>query len=213
MSLAFLRAFALALLGLPVTLLGLPIVLIGVQFARTDESTRRPFTSHPELGTWALTLMPDHWAFKPWQNFFDGLLGDVRGDWAWYCLNHYGRPCTNWLCMWLWAAIRNPANTWSRVTTGVDVSRCVIHHVAGDAQIVEEPGQSCIQVTCAVRDDGVLFPRFFMSIAHRDDPTLATMIDIGWKVKTSHNGTAPDADPARRLKGSVFTVSSRKKLV
>jgi hypothetical protein len=38
------------------------------------------------------------------------------------------------------------------------------------------------------------------------------MIDVGYKVKVSHNGTTPDAPEKDRFKGIVFTISPFKEL-
>jgi hypothetical protein len=119
----------------------------------------------------------------------------------------------DWRCMVMWAGFRNPLNALSRLVIGVDVSRCVIDKVWGDDQVIEEPGQGGKQYLIARRDDGKTFPRLFIVLPYWFDPTHAVLIDIGWKIKLSHNGTPKDARLADRAKGIVFTLSPWKTLV
>ena len=67
-------------------------------------------------------------------------------------------------------------------------------------------------VGIALRSDGKCFPRLYAVLPWWFDQSHAVMIDIGWKIKLSHNGTSPDAEPSDRLKGSVFTPSLWKGL-
>lgn len=189
------RAFLLALTKLPLFLAGLVIVAVMIPFRKTDEATRLPngwvFTN---FGTW-------------WGNPFDGLMGDKRLDYA----KGFKAFPTFW-SMWLWAAVRNPVNYWSRLVAGVDVSRCTIHKVWGDDTVVEAPGVRAAQYIVAKRDDGREFPRLFVVLPWFFKPTHALLIDLGWKVKLSHNGTSPNARLQDRFKGLVFTVSPWKTL-
>lgn len=195
----FIRVFGLAMLKLVLAAIGLVIVPMLLPFRKIDESTR----------------LPSGWVFSNifgwFGNPFDGLYGDKRGDWIAAC-RMAGRDPYGYLSMWLWAAIRNPVNYWSRKVAGCDVSRCVITKVWGDDLVIEEPGQGGIQYLIATRDDGKQYPRFFAVFPWLADPSHAVVLDIGWKVKLTHNGTSPDAKPSDRYKGLVFTVSLWKKL-
>ena len=122
----------------------------------------------------------------------------------------YGFP--SFIGMYIWTAIRNPANYWSRVVTGVDVSQCLIEKVAGQDVVSDSVGKTGWQVLRALRSDGKCFPRLYAVLPWWFDQSHAVMIDIGWKIKLSHNGTSPDAEPSDRLKGSVFTPSLWKGL-
>ena len=110
------------LIGLPITLIGLLVVWLGIKLGTRIEGNLIPYTQYPQLGEWQLTRLPK-WLLL-WDNKYDGLLGDKRGWWANYCLETYGKSNHAPYCMWQWAAIRNPANYWSRVVAGVDVSQC-----------------------------------------------------------------------------------------
>ena len=194
------KAFLLALAGLPVTLLGLLLVAVGLPFRKSFPETMRPFSQYPQHGHWMLVDLPS-W-LKPWSNPFDGALGDKRGWWA----NERGGKHTSYLSMWLWLAIRNPANYWSRVMTGVDVSRCKIERVKGNADvIIEEPGVSNWHVLKATRDDGKTFYRFWLVWAYPFRPDKSLNIDIGWKLKLEDSEMSPDAPIKDRIVGSVFT--------
>lgn len=200
----FLKSFLLALLGLPITLLGLPLVALGLLFKRVYPETTKPFTQYP--GNWTLVRLPQ-WLL-PWDNLFDGFMGDKRGWWS----NQRGGKADSFWAMWLWGATRNPANYWSRIMTGVDLSRCVITKISGVDEVLEEPGVKNWQFLVAIRDDGKKFHRFFLSWAFPWNDKLGLMIDIGWKVKLSHNGTLPTAPIKDRIRGSVFTINPIKKL-
>lgn len=197
-------SFLLALAGLPVTLLGLVLVPIGLMFKRVM-SGRVPFTQYP--GEWELVRLPK-WLL-PWDNTFDGFLGDKRGWWSNECEKN-GYSCRSLKAMWLWGAVRNPANYWSRVMTGIDVSKCVVHKVAGNCDLPsEKPGAKEWVHLVAHHENGRDYHRFFMSWSI--STSHAVMIDIGWKVKLAHNGMSPDADIKDRIRGSVFTMSPWKK--
>lgn len=204
----WLKPFIFFLLSIPVKLLGIPLVALGLLFRRECWVTRKPFTQYP--GEWMMVRLPA--LLRWWDNLSDGFLGDKRGWWDNYCREHYGKPASAFFCMWMWGAFRNPANYFSRVVIGLDVSRCAIHKWAGDDTVIEEPGCRNWQVIVAVRDDGARFPRFFMSLALPGRPDKALMIDIGWKIKLAHNGTPKDAPESERLKGLAFVVSPWKTL-
>lgn len=193
------RAACLALIKAVLIIVGLIVVPLLLPFRKTDETTRLP-------NGWAFSNVPG-WFGNP----FDGLYGDKRGWWIGVC-RAAGRDPYGYLSMWLWAAVRNPVNAWSRLVAGCDVSRCEVKKVWGADAVVEEPGRGGAQYLVAHRDDGKLYPRFFAVVPWFFDPAHAVMLDVGWKIKLSHNGTAPDAKPSDRYKGLVFTASVWKTL-
>jgi len=196
------RAVLLWLSFLPLWLAGLVIVAVMIPFRKTDESTRKPFSRYPELGDWVFTNFPGWWG-----NPFDGLAGDKRGDFA-----NRMKGWSHFVSMYVWAAIRNPVNYWSRMVAGIDVSKCKIIKRWGDDEVIEKPGIGGVQYLVALREDGKTFPRLLVVWPWWFDKTHAVLIDIGWKVKLSHNGTASDAPPQDRYKGHVFTLSPWKSI-
>ena len=200
------RAFLLFLLQIPLIVLGLFVVPCTIPFRATDELTRTPYTQHPELGDYVFTNFLGWWG-----NPCDGLIGDKRGDYAQWCVDHGIKP-GGFLAMFIWAAIRNPINYWSRCVAGVDVSLCKIVKLYGIDDVIEEPGQGGWQYLRAMRSDGKIFDRLLVVIPWWFDKTHAVLIDIGWKIKLSHNGTKPDARLNDRMKGNVFTISPWKGL-
>ena len=203
-----LKAFAFFLLSLPVKLLGIPLVALGLLFRQEHPETRKPFTQHP--GEWVLVRLP---AWLRWyDNVSDGFLGDKRGWWDNWTRQNYGKPASAFYSMFMWGAFRNPANYFSRYVIGVDVSRCVIEKLAGDDVVIEEPGHRHWQYLKATRDDGKVFKRFFLSCALPGRPDKALLIDIGWKVKLSHNEVKPAAKESERFKGLAFVISPWKTL-
>ena len=196
---SLLRAFGWFLLKAPLIVLGLFIVPVMIPFRKTER----------------FSLIESGWFFTNfggwWGNPFDGLVGDKRMDFAREC-EAKGIKCPSFLSMYWWAAWRNTVNFWSRLVAGVDVSRCVITKLWGDDVVVEEPGQGGAQFLRAVRDDGRIYDRLFIVWAYPFKQDKAFMIDLGWKIKLSHNGTLPDARPQDRFKGLVFTGSLWKGL-
>lgn len=202
----FFKSTIYMLIGLPITLIGLLAVWIGIKIGVHTEGDEASYTQYPNLGNWKLTRLPK-WLLL-WDNKYDGLLGDKRGWWANYCLENYGKSNKEPYCMWQWAAIRNPANYWSRVVAGVDVSQCTFTLLAGQTVVDEDnPGWHFIVAT---RKDGAqfhllqfVFPWFF-------DKTHAVYGRFGWKIKMDHQGTQPDEREQDRIKGSVYRVSPWK---
>ncbi len=199
MILGFLRSFALFLLRVPMILLGLPVVWVALPYA-TLVSTMAPFTQYPERGSWGLIRLPT-WALW-WDNAFDGMLGDKRGWWANECDGQHSSQRNKWR----WAALRNPANYFSRNVCGVDVSNLTIELVKGTA-FENYRGYELLRGTDS---NGRIYPRFYLEYAFT--ATHGLMIDFGYKVKLSHNGTPSDAPEKDRLKGIVMVASPWKEL-
>lgn len=198
------------LIGIPVTLIGLPIVALALPFRTQHLETAKPFTDARQIaGEWMLVTLPT-WA-KWWSNEFDGALGDKRGWWNTYCMDSYGKPCTSFRSMWQWLAIRNPANYYSRVVTGCDVSQCTITHLAGkELANSDNAGWSFLVATDDVTGEefhylSICFPWFF-------DRTHAVFGRFGWKIKMDQNGMLPTETLANRLQASVFRITPWKKL-
>ena len=208
----YVKSVSTFLVGIPVTLAGFPIVAIALPFRIEHPETEVQFSDprYASQGAHRLVTLPA-WA-KPWDNIFDGAWGDRRGWWNNYCLENYKKDCTAFRSMWQWLACRNPANYFSRVMTGVDVSLCTITVLGGVGEVVEEPGVSNWQFLVATRIDGKKYHRFFCSLPWWFDQGHAVMFDIGWKIKLAHNGISMDAPIKNRIKGSVFTPSFWKAL-
>lgn len=207
--LGFALSFVVFLAGLPVTIIGYPLVAVGLLFRIAPDNANVRFTQYPELGYWCPINLPK--ILRPWDNLFDGFAGDRRGWWANYCKENYGKPYYAWQSMFMWY-VRNPANYWSRVMTGIDVSKCTITKVFGSDDISEKPGKREWQLLIAKHDNGLVYPRFFCSLAYPWRPDRAVMIDFGWKIKLKHSRMSPDADIKDRIRGSVFTPSPWKSL-
>ena len=206
MILGFLRALALNLLSWVVELAGLVVVWVALPAHRVI-GLAQDFTSYPQWGQWVLIRLPS-WALW-WDNAFDGVYGDKRGWWANYCIPQYGSTFDSRKCMWYWTALRNPANYFSRNVCGIDVSTIRVEKVAGnihDESVAPYRGWFLLRGTDGKR----IYPRLYLEFAIYK--TYGLMIDIGWKIKLSHNGTPSDAPEKDRIKGIVFVVSPWKEL-
>lgn len=197
--------------GIPVTLLGFPVVAVALLFRQEHDTPDTPFTDPRNPPGWHRMVTLPAWALL-WDNKFDGAEGDRRGWWNAYCLRTYGKTAQAYYSMWQWLACRNPANYWSRVVTGVDVSQCTIRKIAGHDTVDELPGVRQWQFLVAEHDNGRRFYRLFCSLPWFFRPDRAVMIDIGWKMKLKHSRMSPDAPVADRIRGSVFTPSLWKAL-
>ena len=198
----FLRSFGLFLLRVPMILLGLPVVWCALPYSYVTTMFHQTFTQFPQYGSWSQIRLPK-WALW-WDNAFDGMLGDKRGWWANECKGeHYTR-----FNMWRWAALRNPANFFSRNVCGVDVSALSIALVksGGIAESAPYRGWYLLKGTDGKR----IYPRLYMEFAIHGNHGL--MLDFGWKIKLSHNGTPSDAPEKDRIKGIVCTGSFWKEL-
>lgn len=200
-----LKSFLLALSLVPLKLLGMILIPIGLKFKQEYPETAKPFTQYPERGNWRLVRLPS-W-LKWFDNQYDGFLGDKRGWWANECDGKH----ETLKCMWLWGAVRNPTNYFNRSVISLDVSKCRIVKLAGNCDLPsEEPGMREWVHLCAFHESGKEYHRFFMSWAIINDHGI--MIDIGYKIKLSQNGTPTDAPDKDRLRSPVFSPSPWKKL-
>lgn len=199
----WLQSTAVFLIGLPVTLLGLPLVALGIFFRRSFPATTQHYTDprfYP-LGDWMLVRLPA-WLLL-WDNPYDGLHGDKRGWWANYCAENYDADVDDFYSMWQWAAIRNPANYWSRIITGCDVRQ--VELLAGQEVCDEDhPGWHFLRAADARGRSfyylGFVVPWWF-------DRKHAIYGRFGWKLKLAHNGMPQDAPEQDRIRASVYRVS------
>lgn len=197
------RFIAYILASWLVTISGLIVVPVALLFRKPVPGTLQKFTQY--VGWWELVRLPK-WALW-WDNAYDGMLGDKRGWWNWHTGN-----CRSFWSMYKWAAIRNSANYFSRNIIGCDVSDCVIVKAAGVDVVDENPGSRQWQLLRALDSKGRFYFRFYLVWAYPFRPDKGVMIDMGWKIKLAHNGTAKDAPPQDRYKGIVFTPSFWKAL-
>lgn len=181
-------------------LVGYPIVAVALLFRIEHPETDKPFTQYE--GTHRLVTLQT-WA-KPWDNIFDGAWGDERGWWDNEC-RKYGLTCRDYLAMFWWMAVRNSSNYFSRVTTSCDAGRCVIEKLAGDDEVLQEPGKHTWNFLVATRDDGTQYHRLHCMFAY-PNTAHAFEINIGWKIDLSDNKVAPWSSIDERLIGSVFRI-------
>lgn len=203
------KSISVFLSGIIITILGLPIVAIALPFRKYGLDIIR-FTQYTELGYWQRVTLPK-WALL-WSNEFDGAYGDKRGWWANNCIEKYGKQYNQFFPMWMWLAIRNPANYWSRVITGIDVSECTIKKLAGQDIVSDSIDELGWQFLVAERYDGKLFHSLRFAFPWFFSKTHIIYGWFGWKIKLSHNAVEKSDIDSMRLKGSVFRVSFWKKI-
>jgi hypothetical protein len=202
---ALVKIPAFLLIELPIQFAGLFINAVTIPFRRLDgdmsnDGEPRQYTQFPEHGRWNRWRLP-RWALW-WDNPYDGLTGDKRGWWANECRKH-GRTEHDFISMYIWSAIRNPANYFSRLIAGCDVSRCVISKLAGNTDVVDDTGASGASwhFLVATDDKGRRFHRLYgvWPIFGR-----WLYINAGWKIKLDHNGTLPNQREQDRFKGNTI---------
>ena len=203
--------FYLLILEFFVQLSGLVINAIAIPFKYRDTDLTNSgasivYTQYPEHGVWERWRLPK-WALW-WDNPYDGLTGDKRGWWANECRKS-SRSEYDFISMYVWSALRNPANYFSRKITGVDVSDCKIDKVAG-SDVVDDTGFSgkSWQYLVAKDGKGKEYIRLFGVIPW--SKTRMIYFNIGWKIKLEHNATSPDGREQDRFKGNTFRFSPFK---
>lgn len=194
------KSLALLPASLMMTLIGYPVTAIALLFRVEHPKTDKPFTQF--RGMHRLVTLPS-WAL-PWDNIFDGAWGDERGWWDNECRS-VGSTCQSFFSMWWWMAVRNSANHFSRVTTSCDAGRCVITKLAGDDEVLQEPGKRTWNFLVATRDDGTQYHRLHAMLAYPRS-RHAFEVNIGWKIDLSDRGILPFDPPDERLIGSVFRI-------
>lgn len=195
------------LIGLPITILSPFVTLIALPFRIEHPETDKPFTDPRFIsnGFHRLVTLPK-WA-KWWDNIYDGMWGDKRGWWD----NETG-DCTSFLSMLRWNGLRNPCNYFGRHIKGIDVSECKVELLAGQEEVKDSKGKEGWQFLVATSLNNKKYHRIYCVFPWWFKPTHAIMIDIGWKIKLSHNEVTKNNPPEDRFKSSVFTISIWKEL-
>jgi hypothetical protein len=106
---------------------------VGLLFKEVVPKTAHPYAEFSQYGNWQLVLLPDWKILRPYQNLWDGAMGDKRG---WY--RHHYAWMPEYLRMWWWLAMRNPTNFHGRVTKAFNIRPCKTEHVAGKPRIDED---------------------------------------------------------------------------
>lgn len=204
-ALAWFRFIYLTLLEFPIQLFGLIINAIAIPFRKEFPETTKPF-SDPRFahnqGNWMFVDLPK--MVKWFGNPYDGLWGDKRGWWDNNCREKYNKPCDSFVGMYVWSAIRNPANYFNRKVIGCDVSNADIVKLAGNADVVDEknPGWHTLLATDKTTKKDYIYFGCFLPYFFKKERGL--FIRLGWKIKLSHIGTLPDAREQDRFKGNTI---------
>lgn len=207
MFFGWIRFFFLLLAEIPVQLLGLVINAIAIPFRKEDlsgdnDGQPRPYSQYPIYGGWKRMRLPK-WALW-WDNPYDGLLGDKRGWWANECRTK-GRTEHDFKSMYIWSAVRNPANYFSRKVTGCDVSDCTIKKIKGNANIIDRDllqDKTIWQLLEAKDSKGRSYPRLFALVPWSKKHCLE--INIGWKIELYYNNRSKDEIEQKRYIGNTL---------
>jgi len=192
-----------------VIITGIPIVAIGLLFRSCRYIQWAPFTEYIEIEPgWNLCMMPN-WMFW-WNNFFDGCYGDKRGWWA-NNQKEKGRDYKSWLSCFLWTAIRNPANGFSRLHCGVDTANLDIVLESGSPIVEADIGFPGYQYLIGYYrgTSKISCFRIFIEWPY-PNCNHGLLVDLGWKIKLSHNDVTEESPLKDRMKGTVMTISPWK---
>ena len=200
----FWKGFGLYLLEMPVNLLGLVIVALAIPFKTEDKTTEKPFTQYPQHGNWLLCRLPV-WA-RPWDNPRDGLYGDKRGWWA----NERDGDYKSFLSCWLWTAVRNPANYFSRVMTAIDTTGASLKRLAGTSDQANENELGWHFISCE-KDGEILGCLFQAAIKYPFSSKYGFYCRFGYKIELDEPMTEAD-DYYDRMRSSVWKFSPWKDL-
>lgn len=192
---------------MPVKLLGLVAVAIALPFRVENISTSVPFTQYPNLGNWMMVNLPS-WA-RPWDNPRDGMMGDKRGWFANWCIGR-GWSYPSWLAMWWWAAVRNPANYYGRVTMAIDITDAALRKLAGTSVWANEDELGWHYIT-AERDGKLLGCLFQAAIRYPFSTRYGFYCRFGYKLELDEPQTVAN-DLYDRLRSPAWKVSFWKDL-
>lgn len=169
-------------------LLGFLIVAVALPFRVEDVSKSD--------GRYILNLPKWSWL---WGNDFDGLLGDGRGWWAEN--TPFGVAVDSYFAMYVWAALRNPANnkrftSWYQAPViGSDIT------YKGQMVVEDKAGMSGWQFVKAV-NSGKNYFGFYL--VHEWSPTRAFVIRFGYKIKPLHAGSTTEPAKGFTTKVNLF---------
>lgn len=124
------------------------------------------------------------WAF-PWGNDFDGLEGDKR---LWWAQNTpFKLPVDHFISMYVWAAIRNPANNMRMMDLfQAPVVGSTIVWI-GDAVVEDDAGETGCQFV-KTTNSGRNYYGFYLVKPYKNG-THAFVVRLGFKVQPDHIGS------------------------
>lgn len=183
---------ALILIGLVVVPLAMPLLV--------TEGPPVPFTQAP--GNWQFKRLPG-WAWL-WSNDRDGAVGDKRG---WWHLNApFGFGAYHPLSMFVWLALRNPANNM-RFTRwlGCPVTECDYRYW-GDENVEDRPGEGGRRLLLAThKKTGRRYYGFYG--VWQWSTTRAVVIQIGFKGEPKDWAEDYTGDLSRQWAGMTFEIN------
>lgn len=183
---------ALILIGLVVVPLAMPLLV--------TEGPPVPFTQAP--GNWQFKRLPA-WAWL-WSNDRDGAVGDKRG---WWHLNApFGLGAYHPLSMFVWLALRNPANNM-RFTRwlGCPVTECDYRYW-GDENVEDRPGEGGRRLLLAThKKTGRRYYGFYG--VWQWSTTRAVVIQIGFKGEPKDWAEDYTGDLSRQWAGMTFEIN------
>ncbi|MDM1710625.1 hypothetical protein HX137_08220 [Pseudomonas sp. 165] len=186
---------ALILIGLVVVPLAMPLLV--------TEGPPVPFTQAP--GNWQFKRLPG-WAWL-WSNDRDGAVGDKRG---WWHLNApFGLGAYHPLSMFVWLALRNPANNM-RFTRwlGCPVTECDYRYW-GDENVEDRPGEGGRRLLLAThKKTGRRYYGFYG--VWQWSTTRAVVIQIGFKGEPKDWAEDYTGDLSRQWAGMTFEINLYK---
>lgn len=182
----------LILVGLVVVPLAMPLLV--------TEGPPVPFTQAP--GNWQFKRLPA-WAWL-WSNDRDGAVGDKRG---WWHLNApFGLGAYHPLSMFIWLALRNPANNM-RFTSwlGCPITECDYIYW-GDQSVEDRPGEGgCRLLMATHKRTGRRYYGFYG--VWQLSAERAVVVQLGFKGEPKDWLEDYSKDPSRQWAGMTFEIN------
>ena len=151
-----------------------------------------PFKKSLGLRDFADNTVINHYDLPDWlkwlQNKEDGLTGDKRG-WYW---NVYMAGKPDWLKMWWWSGWRNPWNYLKRHIIGINIRDYNVSKLVGDDYVRDDFNSTGLQILVAKSKRGNKIRPMFYWVMRWGGSNRAIVIQIGWKIKLSHNDITED---------------------
>jgi len=190
------------------SLVGLPMVAVAL-LAGTRDIPQTATRFIESDGVWVLRRLKPFFLF--WDNPFDGALGDSHGDWNRITIEKYGLPASSFFSMWLWLAVRNPANYFGRFVLGID-AKDYRYKLLGGVQEVSETKHGWQFILATHKTTGKHVYALMFSYPWWFNPKRVFYGAFGHKLQMGLGNLTAESNIRDRLVGVVARVNPYKNI-
>ncbi len=186
------------------SLVGLPMVAVAL-LAGTRNFPETVTRFVESSGFWELRRLKPFFLF--WDNPFDGALGDSYGDWN----RIRNGEARSFFSMWLWLAVRNPANYFGRFVLGID-AKDYRYKLLGGVQEVSETKHGWQFILATHRTTGKHVYSLKFSYPWWFNPKRVFYGAFGYKLQMGFGNLTAESNIRDRLVGVVARVNPYKNI-